>query len=196
MSDLWRLLRLLLSVAAVVLFVSACLPKPAWIPYFGHISPYIGDMTGEGIADQIGLLEQALSGPTVDEISRPALHLKLAMLYSHPDNPDPDLTRAVEHLEAYAAAGGPVDSQYALSLLRRLEEKTAAVDTQVDRTLALQEKCDRLEQETRAQAAIIEEKNKIIEEQTGIIEEKTGIIEKLQSLDMKLEKKRQQTTGR
>ncbi|MHB8766917.1 MAG: hypothetical protein ACYDA8_21610 [Deferrisomatales bacterium] len=87
------------GAVAALLALGGCGP---WAPVRRIPEEYARLEPGR-VAAEIGRWERAVreapEGPDGDEA-----HLRLALLYSHPEHPAPEYGRALEHLEAYAAA--------------------------------------------------------------------------------------------
>ncbi len=121
-------------------------------------------------------LEQTLAEvPGQNRRDRADALVKLAMFYSHEDNPAPDLDRAVDCLgEALGLKAVPaVDAACLVGLLKRLKQcraESKAARVELNRKISqLDEQCRSLRQDNQA---------------------KTEIIEKLKHLDIRLENRR------
>lgn len=143
---------------------------------------YPADLRQETIATEISRLEASLAAPGLFDLQKNDLRIRLAMLYSHPNNAAPDFPRALQHLESDSRDRRKVDSRYVLMLLRNMQEMVETND-KLCRDLA-EQKRQYQTLEKRCQALVQEN------------QEKKEIIERLQYLDVELEKKRKQTGPR
>ncbi len=128
------------------------------------------------ITEEIDSVETSLlrvSNQYFNKSQRAELLLRLAMLYSHPDNPAQDYNRAIDCLEQYTGLEKTVNAEYALSLLKRLSEYASG--------------------KNKACAELMKQKKELEQQNRLLLEENLRyqqIIEKLKSLDIQLEKRR------
>lgn len=152
------------------LVISGCTAhkKTVLVPY--------PSMEPHQIAMRIMHAETTLSRRSSDNIcnkEKADLLLRLIMLHTHPDNPDPNYSRAIDYLQQYAKLGQPVHAEYALSLLTRLSGCLCPGNTTCSELL-------RQKAELEIQCRELTRENLYHKE----------VIEKLKSLDIQLEKKR------
>lgn len=133
---------------------------------------YPGD-DAQAIPGEIDRLEAELAA--TDDSGRSETLVRLAMLYTHHANPQPDYNRAFECMAAYAEQRDAVDARYVMALLETLSSG------QPDRN---QRDCDRLEKDFNALKAGYER----LEAENRLHRE---MIEKLKHLDLQLEKRRE-----
>ncbi|MFP4445727.1 MAG: hypothetical protein ACLFPD_05725 [Desulfosudaceae bacterium] len=138
--------------------------------------PVPPDLSEDAIAGQIRELEENL--PAQSGVTRATTLARLARLYSHPNNPAPDLDQAVACLEAYGELPGTptVDAVFPLELLRQLSRCRSQQRTSDGDITALNRKLEQLESRCRQ----LEAANQA----------KAEIIEKLKYLDIRLENRR------
>lgn len=112
---------------------------------------------------------------TSNDSERAKIHLKLAALYSHYKNPNPDYSRALKELEEYIAlnpeGGKRTEVQNWLAVLHTLKRERKTKERLELNNRKLKSEIDRVENE-----------KKLMEE----------TIEKLKHLDIRLEEKRKQ----
>lgn len=152
-------------------------------------STYYLSLQTKEIKTEISRLENALKSED-DSLSRPTslYYFYLALLYSHPKNPEPDYNHAFKNLEEYISlnpegAEQKSSVQYLMSLLKKsiknenlCNELKTLITTLNQKNETLIEKYEKL---------LIENQKLLIENQN--IKE---ILEKLKQLDIQLEKKR------
>lgn len=87
------------ALAALVLLTAwGC---AAWSPARRIYDRY-ARLGGERVAAELAAWE-GVTGSAADDATRAGAHLRLALLRSHPDNPEPEYGRALADLEAYQA---------------------------------------------------------------------------------------------
>lgn len=145
-------------------------------------SDYPSDMNGAAVASEISRLETMLADPATGQPSRKDICIQLAFLYSHPNNPRPDIDMVMKYLEMSLGSYKLVDRQYALMLLDTLKQTTAK-NTDLSQELIAKQR----------QYVVLQRKyNALVEENLTNKE----IIDQLQNLDIQLEKKRKRTGSR
>ena len=156
-SDRARTLLIFAAMGLMMTSLCGCLAS------LSRPEPVPTDLSGDVIAGKIQELEESLSGQSGN--TRAATLTRLARLYSHPNNPAPDLGRAISCLEAYGELPGPptVDAVFPLDLLQQLsrcrsQKRTSDADkAALNRKLEqLATRCRDLEAENQAKAEIIE----------------------------------------
>jgi len=151
-----------LLIGTSLLLLTGCVigPRPRPAPY-----PAVEK---EAIAGRIVQLEEHVAR-TVSSREKGLRLVQLAMLYSHPDNPEPDYKKALACMEACADIQPPVDPRFVSALLAQLDFCAARAAA-----------ADRENAKLRQRAAALEQENR----------DHKNVIEKLKRLDIQLEKRR------
>ncbi len=125
--------------------------------------------------------------------SRAMLLLQLAILYSHRNNPNPDLIKAEKYLKQYALLKDQVSVEYTQALLNGMIDDQRKYAHLSREKKQLEKLNSGLVFKIRSKNKIIQGQEKIIQENKKEINKKNEIIEKLKVLDIQFENRRAET---
>lgn len=182
-----------LFIIMTLLFSFACISTNSEQPLYSSISLDYYELGASAFESEIAKKEKILLEKSVKKYSdkdRAILFLQLAILYSHRNNANSDLTTAKKYFKQYTLLQNQVSVEYTQIFLDDMIDNKLKYDQLIKAKKQLEKLNSGLVFKIRSKNKIIENQEIIIQENVKEIKKKNEIIEKLKVLDIQLENRR------